>query len=679
MTHCSHIPKKVIKQIRKLIDFLKLSPEELEIFNSVIGLENIRRVLILSLIAIPTSILYLIIFRFKVEAATGIEHQWRTAISISHTVFLISFVIISIMIYSFSYKPEKNNKIAKVCVNATGILLLFGGAVITAADQLVLTSITAFFSTSLIVGLILLLPPVNALLYFISSYLVFYYAISLTQANHEILVSNQINGLTATALGLCLSFILWRGYLVRTKQTRLIEKQNRELQTAFDMVNSQKDDVEQLSQLGRDITSSLSIENIIQTIYVNVNTLMDASVFTIGLYNNKSGILEFPAAIEKNRLLSPFSVPLSDENHLATWCFNHKEEVIINDCLTDCGKYVGQLTTSISAEKPKSILYLPLWHKDKTIGVISAQSYNINAYSDYHVNMLRNLATYSAIALENADAYRQVNELLSDLKATQEKLVTQSKLAALGALTAGIAHEIKNPLNFVNNFAQLSKELAQELEEELTKGDLDKSVITELLQTLQQNADKINEHGKRADSIVKSMLQHSRGKAGERQPTDINAMLEEDINLAYHGMRAQDSSFNIKIETDFDLSIGKVEVVPQDISRVFLNIINNGCYAAHRKKVEKNGNFSPTLTIHTRNTSHTVEIHIRDNGNGIPEEVRDKLFTPFFTTKPAGSGTGLGLSISYDIVVHGHNGQITFETVEGEFTEFIIKLPKTNS
>ncbi len=675
MKHTIDQPPRVLKLIRKLTDFLKLSPEEQEIFQTVIGLENIRRTLILSLFAIPTSMLYLIIFRLQVRSASGIEYQWRTAISMSHTVLLISFTIIAMLIYLCSYKPGRNNRIAKACFNITILLLLIGGAIITAADQLVLTSITAFFSTSLIVGLILLTPPLCALIYYISSYLIFYYAISLTQMNHDILVSNQINGLTATALGLCLSFILWRGYLIRTKQTRLIEKQNRELKTALDTVNSQKDDLEQLSQLGRDITSSLSIENIIQTIYKNVNTLMDAAVFTIGLHKPEESVLEFPAVIEQNQLLSRFSVSLSDENHLAARCFSHQEEVIINDCGPYHNKFVGQLTTSITAEKPKSVLYLPLWHQDKTIGVISAQSYHKNAYSDYHVNMLRNLATYSAIALENADSYRRLNELLEDLKATQEKLVTQSKLAALGALTAGIAHEIKNPLNFVNNFAELSRELVQELEQELAKPTPDKAAIIEILHTLQQNAARINEHGKRADSIVKSMLQHSRGKAGERQPTDINAMLEEDINLAYHGMRAQDNSFNIKIEKDLDQSIEKIEVVPQDISRVFLNIINNGCYEAHRKKQEQHGSFSPTLLVRTQNLKDRVEIRIRDNGNGIPESVRDKLFTPFFTTKPAGQGTGLGLSISYDIVVHGHNGQITFESVEGEFTEFIISLP----
>jgi signal transduction histidine kinase len=298
------------------------------------------------------------------------------------------------------------------------------------------------------------------------------------------------------------------------------------------------------------------------------------------------------------------------------------------------------------------------------------------------VNILRNLATYSAIALENADAYRRLAHLLDELKSAQDTLVTQSKLAALGALTAGIAHEIKNPLNFVNNFASLNIELTEELRQELMKGKgdgegFDWTELEDILNTLSENATKIREHGKRADSIVRSMLQHSRGGSGEKQRTDINAMLEEDINLTYHGMRAQDSSFNIKIETAFDPSVGKIDVIPQDISRVFLNLIGNACYEVHRKKQQFNGNFAPTLTVSTHKLPKQVKICIRDNGGGISPEVREKLFTPFFTTKPAGQGTGLGLSISWDIVVQKHGGQINIETVEGSFTEFQIQLPLT--
>ncbi len=472
--------------------------------------------------------------------------------------------------------------------------------------------------------------------------------------------------------------------LVRVR-TRQLEERGRALEKIVQErtaeIQAQKNNVEKLSLIGREITATLSIGNIIHTIYENVNQLMDASVFGIGLYNADQQTLDFPGTTEKNELLAPYTLSLSDENRLAVWCFKNQKEVIINDYAEDFSAYIQQLQAPVAGENPESILYLPLTYKDKRIGVITAQSFNKNAYTDYHLNMLRNLATYSAIALENADAYRQVNELLADLKNTQEKLVTQSKLAALGALTAGIAHEIKNPLNFVNNFAELITDLVAELREVLTAemgeaATAKKNEAMEILDTLQQNGAKIIEHGKRADSIVKSMLQHSRGKSDERQPTDINAVLAEDINLAYHGMRAQDSTFNIKIETDFDPAVGKLNIVPQDVSRVFLNIITNGCYEAHRKKQEQNGEFSPTLSVKTRNLANLVEVRIRDNGNGIPAGVREKLFTPFFTTKPPGKGTGLGLSISYDVIVHQHGGQLFFESEEGRFAEFIIHLPK---
>jgi len=470
--------------------------------------------------------------------------------------------------------------------------------------------------------------------------------------------------------------------LVRARTHQLQERSRALEQIVLDRtaeIQEQKNNVEQLSVIGRNITDNLSIKDIINTAYENVNNLMDASVFGIGLLDAEKQALVFPATKEKNETLHEFRVSLNDDNRLAVWCFINQKEIFINDYRRDFNKYIKQLLPAMEGENPESILYLPLQHKGKTIGVITTQSFNKNAYTEYHLNILRNLATYTAIALENADAYSRVNELLDDLKSTQEKLITQSKLAALGALTAGIAHEIKNPLNFVNNFAVLTEELVKELRQGIDKNqsrfDAEEAAnITDLLDTLEQNALKINEHGKRADSIVRSMLQHSRGKSGERQLTDINIMLDEDINLAYHGMRAQDSSFNIKIETELDANVGKLEVVPQDISRVFLNIITNACYEAHRKKQTIGGSFAPLLKVSSRAMKGGVEIRIRDNGNGIPEAIRDKLFNPFFTTKPAGQGTGLGLSISYDIIVHEHHGELSFETREGEFAEFIIKL-----
>jgi len=200
--------------------------------------------------------------------------------------------------------------------------------------------------------------------------------------------------------------------------------------------------------------------------------------------------------------------------------------------------------------------------------------------------------------------------------------------------------------------------------------------IEEILDTLEQNAEKINHHGKRADGIVKSMMQHARGSSGQREMTDINHLLDEAVNLVYHGMRANDASFNITIEKDYDETIGKLEVVPQDISRVFLNVVNNAAYAANQKKKDNCDGFSPTLSVSTQNLGNKVEIRIRDNGNGIPLDIRERIFNPFFTTKPAGQGTGLGLSISYDIIVQQHRGEIKVETEEGKFTEFVVRLPR---
>jgi len=254
----------------------------------------------------------------------------------------------------------------------------------------------------------------------------------------------------------------------------------------------------------------------------------------------------------------------------------------------------------------------------------------------------------------------------------------------LGSLTAGIAHEIKNPLNFVNNFAELSVHLTEELNEILEdhKEQLDEETrddLEDILANLAQNATKINEHGKRADSIVKSMLQHSRGKAGERQPTDLNELLEEYVNLAYHGMRAKDASFNVTIERAYDEAVGSMDVVPQDIGRALLNIINNACHAADQRGKESGDGFSPTIWVSTKVADDQVDIRIRDNGGGIPPDVQESIFEPFFTTKPTGQGTGLGLSITHDIVVQEHNGDLRFETEEGEYTEFIISLPRAAS
>lgn len=305
---------------------------------------------------------------------------------------------------------------------------------------------------------------------------------------------------------------------------------------------------------------------------------------------------------------------------------------------------------------------------------------DLEAFDRSDARRLNRLREHAISAIAKANTLKTLEEKNREIVKTQEQLITQAKLASLGALTAGIAHEIKNPLNFVNNFAALSVDLASELREEL-KANRHKRVadiapeIEELLTNLQQNAAKITEHGRRADSIVHNMLQHSRGKSGERERTDLNALLDEAVNLTYHGLRARDASFNITIEKAYDDSIDHIEVVPQDVSRAFLNLIHNACYAAHEKKKAVGDGFSPTLSVCSKNLGDKIEIRIRDNGNGIPPGIRGKIFNPFFTTKPTGQGIGLGLSISYELIVQVHQGEIKVETEEGSFTEFIILLP----
>jgi two-component system NtrC family sensor kinase len=271
---------------------------------------------------------------------------------------------------------------------------------------------------------------------------------------------------------------------------------------------------------------------------------------------------------------------------------------------------------------------------------------------------------------------------LQELNTTQASLLHAQKMAALGQLTAGIAHEIKNPLNFVNNFAGLSVELLDELKETARPAiaglaEDERADIDEIVAMLTGNLEKIAEHGRRADSIVKSMLEHSRGGTGERREVDLNGLVEEAPNLAYHGARAQNQSFNITLERDLYQALAPIELVPQDVTRVLLNLFGNGFYAANKRCKEANEpTFKPSLKVTTRDLRADVEIRVRDNGTGIPAEIRDKLFQPFFTTKPSGEGTGLGLSISYDIVTHEHGGTIEVDSRVGEFTEFAIRLPR---
>lgn len=285
------------------------------------------------------------------------------------------------------------------------------------------------------------------------------------------------------------------------------------------------------------------------------------------------------------------------------------------------------------------------------------------------------------VAERTAELVQQKEELhlaLEHLKSTQDQLVQREKMASLGELTAGIAHEIKNPLNFVNNFAELSMELAEEIRDQVggmpVSGE-QKEELTHLLKDLIQNQKKIHYHGSRADAIVKSMLMHSQKSAGKRELTNINELADEYLRLTYHGIRAKDKSFNASLHTSFDENAGTVSVVPQDIGRVLINLLNNAFYAVQEKKKKLNGAFEPKVSVVTKRIRGNIELIVKDNGPGIPQQALEKIFQPFFTTKPTGEGTGLGLSLSYDIITKGHNGELIVDTIEGEGTVFKIILP----
>ena len=335
----------------------------------------------------------------------------------------------------------------------------------------------------------------------------------------------------------------------------------------------------------------------------------------------------------------------------------------------------------------RAVFAVPLMRDGAVEGVLLLGRPVPGPFSQRQVELVQTFADQAVIAIENVRLFEQVQERtkelslsLEDLRTAQDRLVQTEKLASLGQLTAGIAHEIKNPLNFVNNFSALSAELIDELNDVLKPAALDGKVreeIDELTRMLKGNLEKVVQHGKRADSIVKNMLLHSREGSGEHRPADINAIVEESLNLAYHGARAEKPGFNITLQLDLDPKAGMIDLYPQEITRVFLNLISNGFYAAAKRKESGEAGFEPTLSATTKNFGNWIEIRIRDNGTGIPQDVKEKMFNPFFTTKPAGEGTGLGLSMSHDIVVKQHGGKIDVETEPGVFTEFIIMLPRT--
>jgi len=429
-----------------------------------------------------------------------------------------------------------------------------------------------------------------------------------------------------------------------------------------------------VNRISQAIVGHLEINKLIDMIGKNTRELFNANIAYVALLNKDTNMIEFPYGYGDE------FPPLKYGEGLTSKVIETRKPLLINK---EVEERTEELGVARIGEKAASYLGVPIPIGNEIMGVLSVQSTEgENKFTEDDMRMLNTIAAHVGIAINNANAYQELNTTLENLKSTQDQLVAQEKLASLGQLTAGIAHEIKNPLNFVNNFSELSASMVDELIEnfESQKEFIEKDVLAdsiEIMDTLKLNSQKIIEHGKRADSIVHSMLQHSRGKTSEKQMIDINSMLDEDLNLVYHGLRAQDSTFNISIKKEYDENLEKLNVVPQDVSRAFLNILTNGCYEAHKKKTEQKKDGPASIFVKTIDSEKHVEVRIRDNGNGIPKKIQNELFKPFFTTKPPGKGTGLGLSISYDIIVQEHKGELFFETEENEFTEFIIRLPKT--
>jgi two-component system, NtrC family, sensor kinase len=441
-----------------------------------------------------------------------------------------------------------------------------------------------------------------------------------------------------------------------------------------------------LGEVSQAVNSTLDLENVLETIVSKAVQLSATDAGAIYVFDDAQRDFHLRATYGMDRelieALSNARINADDRNVATTLA---AREPVQNADLSQGD--ITDIDRIIVRAGYRSRLTAPLIRGDDIVGMLVVRRRAPGSFPQNTVDLIKTFAAQSAVAIQNARLYahvetrtRELAASLADLRTAQDRLIQTEKLASLGQLTAGIAHEIKNPLNFVNNFSALSGELIDELQqiiEDIEIGDARRNEVAELTGMLRGNLDKVVQHGKRADSIVKNMLLHSRQGSGEHQLADINAIVEESLNLAYHGARAEKQGFNITLERSFDPTAGKVVVFPQEITRVLLNLISNGFYAATKRRAEGNGgDYEPTLSAATKNLGDRVEIRIRDNGTGIPPEVRERMFNPFFTTKPAGEGTGLGLSLSYDIIVKQHSGSIEVDTQPGEFTEFRIVLPR---
>ena len=459
-----------------------------------------------------------------------------------------------------------------------------------------------------------------------------------------------------------------------------------ELRGRTDELSRSVGELRALGEISQAVNSTLDLENVLETIVAKAAQLSNTDAGAIYVFDDADRQLHLRATYgmsdELIGALSHAQIRLDERN--VVQMMTDRTLVQVADLEQETRSEVDEIVLRAGY---RARLVAPLFRGDDIVGLLVVRRRTPGAFAPNAIDLMKTFAAQSAVAIQNARLYanvetrtRELAASLADLRTAQDRLVQTEKLASLGQLTAGIAHEIKNPLNFVNNFSSLSAELIDELTETLAAVSVDdktRADIAELAGMLRGNLEKVVQHGKRADSIVKNMLLHSRQGAGEHQLIDVNALVEESLNLAYHGARAERHGFNITLERSFDPDAGKADLFPQEITRVLLNLISNGFYAATKRKAETNGGtYEPVLSAVTKNLGDRIEIRIRDNGAGIPPGVREKMFNPFFTTKPAGEGTGLGLSLSHDIIVKQHAGSIEVDSRPGEFTEFRIVLPR---
>ena len=463
--------------------------------------------------------------------------------------------------------------------------------------------------------------------------------------------------------------------MIAIENTRLLN----ELRQRTDELGRSVEELRALGEVSQAVNSTLDLETVLSTIVAKAVQLSGTEAGAIYVFDDRQREFHLRATYGMDQelidALTQRHIGLDEPN--ITPAFLAGEPIQVPDLREAVSSAANDIVLRAGF---RALLIAPLLRGEEIVGMLVVRRRTPGAFPQNTVDLMKTFAAQSAVAIENARLFQNVETSLEDLRTAQDRLVQTEKLASLGQLTAGIAHEIKNPLNFVNNFSAVSVELIDELREALGGVHLDSKLraeISEIADTLQGNLDKVVQHGKRADAIVKNMLLHSRQGSGEHRPVDINALVDESLNLAYHGARAEKQGFNITLERSFDPAAGEVDLFPQEITRVLLNLISNGFYAATKRKAEANGgDYEPTLAAATKNLGDRVEIRIRDNGTGIPPEVKEKLFNPFFTTKPAGEGTGLGLSISHDIIVKQHGGSIEVDTEPGKFTEFRIVLPR---